>query len=170
MKTNDVFPSKYLKAEDDIFDNGEVTATIKDVALETLSSREKGDEQKPVMMFKELPKGLILNKTNWGVCAKLFGSDDSDDWIGHRVSLTTVDVDAFGDVVRAIRIKSQKPKADRAALLERYQKQFERGRTLSLDGIENYVIAPNMPDDEIIKLGLELKAKIDAAVAEPAPF
>lgn len=164
MKTNDVFPSKYLKAEDDIFDNGgEVTVTIKNVVSEKLQSRDKGDEQKPVMMFRELPKGLILNKTNWGVCVKLFGSDESDDWLGEHVTLTTVDVDAFGDVVRAIRIKNQKPKANREALLARFQKVYEEARMLNVEGLENYVISPNMPDDEIVTLGKELRGKVDAA-------
>ena len=166
MKTNDVFPSKYLKAEDDAFDDGaEVTVTIKEVVAETLSSRDKGDETKPVMYFRELPKGLILNKTNWGACVKMFGSDESDDWNGERVTLTTVDVDAFGDVVRAIRIKNQKPKADRAALTARFQQLYEKARGLGIEGLENYVISPNMTDNEVIELGKELKAKVEAAQA-----
>lgn len=163
MKTNDVFPSKYLKAEDDLFDDGEVAATIKEVVLESLKSRERGEENKPVMYFKELPKGLIVNKTNWGICAKLFNSDDSDDWLSERVLMTTVDVDAFGDVVRAIRIKNQKPKVDKGALIERYQKLWERGKAVKIANIENYVIAPNMSDQEIKDLGIELLKKVEAA-------
>lgn len=165
MRTNDVFPSKYLKAEDEIFDDGEVVATIKEVALESLKSREKGEENKPVMYFKELPKGLILNKTNWGICERLFGSDDSDDWLNERVLLTTVDVDAFGDVVKAIRVKNQKPKVDKSALLDRYQKLWERGKVIGLDGIENYVIRPDMDESEIKQLGIELLKKVEAAEA-----
>lgn len=163
MKTNDVFPSKYLKAEDDLFDAGDVTATIKEVVLESLKSRERGEENKPVMYFKELPKGLIVNKTNWGICAKLFGSDDSDDWLNERLLMTTVDVDAFGDVVRAIRIKNQKPKVDKAALIERYQKLWERGKQINLEGIENYVISPDMDEQEIKDLGVELRRKVESA-------
>ena len=165
MKTNEVFPSKYLKAEDEIFDGGEVVATIKEVVLESLKSRERGEENKPVMYFKELPKGLILNKTNWGICERLFNSDDSDDWLNERVLLTTVDVDAFGDVVKAIRIKNQKPKADKSALVERYQKLWARGKQIGLEGIENYVITPTMDEGEIKDLGIELRRKIDAAEA-----
>ena len=165
MKTNDVFPSKYLKAEDDIFDGGEVNVTIKSVELETLSSRDKGDERKPVMYFKEHEKGLILNKTNWGVCEKLFNSNESDDWIGERVSLITLEVDAFGDVVKAIRIKSQKPKMDKAALMERYAKLWERGKRANVQDIENYVINPSMTEAEITELGKELKGKVEAAEA-----
>lgn len=163
MKTNDVFPSKYLKAEDDVFLGGEVIATIKDVVIEKLTSREKGDENKPIMYFKEIPKGLVINKTNWGICEKLFSADDSDQWIGERVALVTVDVDAFGDVVRAIRVKNQKPVADRATLLDRYSKLYQRGVKVGMEGIENYAVSADMPDDEIIKLGKELKAKVEAA-------
>lgn len=164
MKTNDVFPSKYLKAEDDLFDNGEVIATIKDVQLESLKSRERGEESKPVMYFKELPKGLIVNKTNWGICAKLFNSDDSDDWTGERVALVKVDVDAFGDVVQAIRIKSQKPATNKQDVLDGYAKIFARAKELkAVDNIELYAITPTMDTQEILDLGRELRSKISAA-------
>jgi hypothetical protein len=163
MRTNEVFPSKYLKAEDELFDGGEVVATIKDVELELLKSRERGEENKPVMYFKDLPKGLILNKTNWGICEKLFGSDDSDDWRGERVALTTVEVDAFGDVVKAIRIKGQKPKVNKQELLDRYSKLFARAREIGVENVENYAITPTMDEGEIIDLGKELKQKIAAA-------
>jgi hypothetical protein len=163
MKTVDVFPSKYLKAEEELFDNGDVVATIKDVVLESLKSREKGEESKPVMYFKDLPKGLIVNKTNWGICAKLFGSDDSDDWRGERIALTTVDVDAFGDVVKAIRVKSQKPKADKQSVLDQYAKIFARAKELNIENVDAYTVAPNMDAQEIIDLGRELRSKINAA-------
>jgi hypothetical protein len=163
MRTNEVFPSKFLKAEDELFDGGDVVATIKSVELESLKSRERGEESKPVMYFKDLPKGLILNKTNWGICEKLFGSDDSDDWRGERVALTTVEVDAFGDVVKAIRIKGQKPKVNKQELLDRYSKLFARAREIGVENVENYAITPTMDEGEIIDLGKELKQKIAAA-------
>jgi hypothetical protein len=163
MKTVDVFPSKYLKAEEELFDNGDVVATIKDVVLESLKSREKGEESKPVMYFKDRPKGLIVNKTNWGICAKLFGSDDSDDWRGERIALTTVDVDAFGDVVKAIRVKSQKPKADKQSVLDQYAKIFARAKELNIENVDAYTVAPNMDAQEIIDLGRELRSKITDA-------
>jgi hypothetical protein len=163
MRTNEVFPSKFLKAEDELFDGGDVVATIKSVELESLKSRERGEESKPVMYFKDLPKGLILNKTNWGICEKLFGSDDSDDWTGERIALTTVDVDAFGDVVKAIRVKSQKPTVNKQAVLDSYSKLFARARELGVQNIEAYAITTTMDTQEIIDLGKELKGKINAA-------
>jgi hypothetical protein len=163
MKTNDVFPSRYLKAEDDLFEAGDVVATIKDVQLEKLKSRERGEEDKPVMYFKDLPKGLIVNKTNWGICAKLFASDDSDDWRGERIALTTVEVDAFGEVVKAIRIKSQKPKVNKQELLDRYSKLFARAKEIGVQNIESYAITPDLDEQAVIDLGRELKQKIAAA-------
>jgi hypothetical protein len=163
MKTNDVFPSRYLKAEDDLFEAGDVVATIKDVQLEKLKSRERGEEDKPVMYFKDLPKGLIVNKTNWAICAKLFASDDSDDWRGERIALTTVEVDAFGEVVKAIRIKSQKPKVNKQELLDRYSKLFARAKEIGVQNIESYAITPDLDEQAVIDLGRELKQKIAAA-------
>jgi hypothetical protein len=163
MKTNEVFPSRYLKAEDDLFEAGDVVATIKSVELESLKSKDKGEESKPVMYFKEMPKGLIINKTNWGICAKLFGSDDSDDWLNQRVALTTVEVDAFGDVVKAIRIKSQKPAADKAALLKHYSALFEKAQKLGIKDITS--VPADATEAQLLELGKALKLKVEAAEA-----
>jgi hypothetical protein len=102
MKGSEVFPSRYLKAEELEED---VEVTIKKVVLEELEDKKGEKAQKPVCYFEEGPKGLILNKTNWFMIAKQHG-DESDDWVGKRITLTTVDVDAFGDVVSAIRVKA----------------------------------------------------------------
>lgn len=168
MKTNDVFPSKYLKAEDDLFDNGEVVATIKDVTLETMRGGQNSgnaEQSKPVMFFKELPKGLVMNKTNWGICTKLFSSDDSDDWNGQRVALNVIETVAYGEAVKSIRVSEKKPVADKKTLMERYQKLWERGNKAGLDGIGAYTITPDMTEAEIMELGKELKGKVEAAEA-----
>ena len=162
MKTNDVFPSKYLKAEDDLFDNGDVKVSIKSVVSESLTSRDKGEETKPVMYFNELDKGLILNKTNWGACVKMYG-DESDNWIGEPVTLITMDVDAFGDIVSAIRIKKEKPKNKREALLARFAQRIEEAKELGVEDLDAYVVNDSMTDAEIIALGMELAGKITAA-------
>ena len=159
MKSNDVFPSKYLKAEDL---DGDMQVTITHVSKESFKS-DKGDEVKPCAYFNETPKGLIVNKTNWKLLVEATGEEDSDNWTGKKVTLTIVDVDAFGDVVSAIRVK--KAVVNKAALMEHYQKLWERGKKLKLDGIENYVISPTMTEQEITDLGKELKQKVEAAEA-----
>lgn len=112
MKSSDVFPSKYLKSEEL---DGDLSLTIREVIMETLASREKGEESKPVCYFDEIEKGLILNKTNWSLIAKQHG-DESNDWAGKAVTLTVIDVDAFGDVVSAIRIKPPRKQADKVVV------------------------------------------------------
>ena len=166
MKTNDAFPSKYLKAEDDIFDDGEVIATIKDVAKETMRggrNSNQAEQDKPVMYFRELPKGLVMNKTNWGICEKMFGSDESDDWIGNKVSLGVIETVAYGEAVKSIRISEKKPKVNKQELLDRYSKLFARAKEIGVENVESYAIAPDMDESEIMDLGRELKQKIAAA-------
>lgn len=167
MKTNDAFPSKYLKSEEALFDDGEVTATIKDVVKETMRGGQnsgKAEQDKPVMYFRELPKGLVMNKTNWGICEKMFGSDESDDWIGNKVTLTVIETVAYGEAVKSIRI-SEKKASNRQALLDRFSKLYERANAAQIENVADYVIAPNMTDQEIIALGKELKEKVEAAEA-----
>ena len=111
MRSSDVFPSKYLKAEE--LDD-DVQVTIKSIVLEELEQKDGTKAEKPVCYFEEGPKGLILNKTNWALIAKQHG-DESDDWSGKKVVLTVIDVDAFGDVVSAIRVKPPKKQSSGSA-------------------------------------------------------
>jgi hypothetical protein len=107
MKTEDVFPSRFLKAAD--IGNGERMFTISNVAVE-----EVGDDQKPVARFNGEKKGLVLNRTNWDRMVHIAGSDNSDDWTGLRVALYTELVSFGGKSGPAIRVRAtrapQKPK------------------------------------------------------------
>lgn len=105
MKTEEVFPSRFLKAEQLDHD---VTATIEKVVMEDVyDSQAKEEVQKPVCYFEKATKAVLLNKTNWAVLVEAYG-DESDLWAGKPVVITTVEVKAFGDVVRAIRLKLPK--------------------------------------------------------------
>ena len=108
MKAGDVFPSKYLKAEDVEED---MTVTISSVTLEDVKDKDSGKTtQKPCIHFKELAKSILCNKTNWNLIARQHG-EESDEWVGKQIVLTVMDVDSFGDIVSAIRVKpSQKAK------------------------------------------------------------
>lgn len=112
MTGNQVYPSKFLK-HDDI--DEDVTYTIAEVVMEELESRERGKEEKPCIYFKEVEKGLIVNRTNWSLIAKQYG-DESDDWIGKQITLTVMDVEAFGDIVSAIRVKPQRKMSTKSTL------------------------------------------------------
>ena len=163
MKTADVFPSKFLNAEDHTFDNGEVTVTIKGVSLESMKSRNGPEQDKPVMYFRELAKGLVMNKTNWNTCAKLFGSDDSDDWTGQKVIMNAIETVSFGETVKGIRISDRKPVTNKQDVLDGYAKIFSRAKEVGVEGVDNYAINPNMETQEILELGKDLKRKIASA-------
>jgi len=63
MKQSDVFPSKWLKAEDLA---GPLTARIADVRLDAVKNPEGGeDQEKPVLLLDGSFKPMILNVTNW---------------------------------------------------------------------------------------------------------
>jgi hypothetical protein len=62
------------------------------------------------LTFAEQEKPLVLNMTNAQVCAKVFGSEDSDDWIGKRIVLyTDPNVSFQGKLVGGIRCRAPKP-------------------------------------------------------------
>lgn len=110
-KMNEAFPSKYLKADDDVPDiaEGGLIVTISGAEFETVGQGAEA-AQKIVLYFKETSKGLVLNKTNATTLTKLFGSDDTDDWIDRRCRLVATDVEFKGDMMRGIRVSSREVK------------------------------------------------------------
>jgi hypothetical protein len=99
---NDFFPSKFLKG-DDIDTN--LSLTINGVKREPMRGvNGQPGSIKPVIYFEESPKGLVLNVTNWDTVVKITKESDSDNWPGKMITLVSVDVEAFGEVVRAIRV------------------------------------------------------------------
>jgi hypothetical protein len=104
MKLNDAFPSTYLKAED-FTDGEEKELTITKLTIEEMTARDQSKEQKPVLHFKEVDKSIVVNATNWKRIVTVTGAEDSDNWVGKKVTLYTEIVDAFGEMKPAIRVK-----------------------------------------------------------------
>jgi len=104
MNINDAFPSKYLKAGD-LPDEGSQSVTIEKIALEEIG---RDRETKPVIYFEEFNKALVCNKTNARTIARAIGSEDFDDWIGHKINLYRAEVEFQGEMVEAIRVRSDK--------------------------------------------------------------
>jgi hypothetical protein len=99
MKSSDVFPSSYLKAAD--IKGQEPIVTIASVVMEELQ-----DGKKPVAHFVGKEKGLVLNRTNWGMLEHLYG-DESDDWAGCKIQLfTAMTTDQHGKPVLGLRVKA----------------------------------------------------------------
>ena len=105
MKINSAFPSKYLKADVDITED--VIVTIKSIKVENVGQAGK-QEQKPVVFFQELDKGLVLNKTNANMISKIAKTDETDDWKGTKIRLIATEVEYQGEIVMGIRVREIK--------------------------------------------------------------
>ena len=114
-KVTDLYPSKseWLKCED-VPDEG-LTATIDSYEIKDFNNDGKRD-RKPVLYFREDIKALVLNKTNAGTITTLVGSDELDDWIGHKITMVPREVEFAGKQVWAIRISLPRRTANRAAV------------------------------------------------------
>lgn len=112
-KVSEMNPSKYLKAEADCVDPdgdpADLHLTITEVRQETVGMGAQADK-KWVLYFKEVDKGLVLNKTNTKAIAKLHG-DDTDDWEGKRITLYQTEVEYQGETMLGIRVRLTAPKA-----------------------------------------------------------
>lgn len=98
MDANEYFPSRWLKAED--VGNNKVAAEIKDVKAEKV-----GDDEKLVLYFHELTKGVVLNRTNFEKLKKAYGNE-TNAWIGKTVEIYTTLVAYKGEEVEAIRLRT----------------------------------------------------------------
>lgn len=86
---SDIYKSPWLKAADLYGDDDEMTLTISRTGIhEFEDSRTRETKAQIILEFRELDdKKLGLNATNFRMLAAIFGSDESDDWIGHQVVL-----------------------------------------------------------------------------------
>jgi hypothetical protein len=90
--------SDFLKA-DDIGSNF-WTATINGVDMKNFDDGSR----KLFILFQELDKGLVLNKTNADTIGDLYGRN-TDNWTGKQIMLFTAPVDYQGKKVQAIRVR-----------------------------------------------------------------
>lgn len=104
MKISNAFPSKFLKAGN--LQDRNVTVTMSHVVIEDVGDGER----KPVLYFQGKNKGLVLNKTNSGTIAAVYG-DDTEAWNGKLIVLYPAMVDFRGDSVEAIRVRTPMPAA-----------------------------------------------------------
>lgn len=102
-----LFDERFVGAWD--FDDGnDVNCTIESLKHEQMRTQEGDDVEKPVLYMKGAKKGLVLNKTNAESIAKLYGND-TDGWMGKKITLYPTTCKAFGQTVDCIRIR--KPRA-----------------------------------------------------------
>lgn len=82
-----------------------VTLTIEDITYEGCKDFADNAVDMLTLRFKGKKKRLRLCKTNVRLFWALFGKDDPRRPIGQTITLQAMKVDAFGEVVDAIRIK-----------------------------------------------------------------
>jgi hypothetical protein len=107
-KLSEIFPSRYLKAGVDVTEDEDLTVVIKSVEFEEFEENGR-KTSKPVLYFKGQAKGMVVNKTNAGTIAALYG-DDTDDWEGRAITLCCMEVQGPNGMVDSIRVKKKMPK------------------------------------------------------------
>lgn len=107
MNLSTAFPSAFLKASD--LQGRPCTVTIEQVTMEEIGQgRDK--ERKLLISFVGKTKKLVCNKTNAGTIGRLYG-EETDGWIGAKITLVEREVEFQGDMVWSIRVSLQKPSA-----------------------------------------------------------
>src|ERR1041384_6313700 len=102
--------AKYL-SHADIAEHDDTVLTIKTYEQEIMG-QGKDAVEKWVLYFREIKKGLGLNKTNGKMICKLMGSDDMDTWIGKQIAIYVKDdVEYQGEIMSAIRVRPKLPGA-----------------------------------------------------------
>lgn len=100
--------SKYLKHQD--LGDVDTVVTISDVTRDDIKNQDGSTKKKFVVHFKEIEKGLVLNTTNMNILYKILNSDDSDMWIGKRITLYVKDdVEMGGEIMSGIRVRAKLP-------------------------------------------------------------
>lgn len=109
MNVNQLRESNFLKKEDA---GGGILCTIKGLSQENVAKMGADPEMKYAIHFDEYEKPMILNSTNAQLIAKITGSDETEDWPGHKIVLyNDPSVSYGGKVIGGIRVRAPKGRA-----------------------------------------------------------
>jgi hypothetical protein len=108
-KISEMKESKFLK-KDDV--GAGVLVTFSSFVKKDVAAEGAPPEFKWCATFRELEKPLVMNITNAQICEQVFGSDDTDDWIGKQIVLyVDPNVSYGGKIVGGIRMRKPKNQA-----------------------------------------------------------
>ncbi len=141
MKVKKMYASNYLSAAD--IEDENLTLTVEEVREEEVGQQR---DLRPVVYFKEVDKGLVLNKTNMNTICDVLKSDESNDWVGQRITLYTAEIEFQGRMVEGIRVKLRAPKAASAG--QQVPAQTVRGQRPASRGGSDYINAVQEGDEE----------------------
>ncbi len=97
---SELFPSRFLKAAD--LKGRTVKVKIQKVEVEEIGQDK---DEKPVIYFEGVERGLVMNKTNGVAIAEIHG-DATDGWTGKEIEIFSMMVPYQGQNVAAIRIRA----------------------------------------------------------------
>ena len=97
----EAFPSKYLKADDF---KGPRPMQIESVDIEDVGAGQQ-KEEKLVVSFVEVLKGLVLNRINAETIAEIASTEDYGQWAGVTVELYPTKTEFQGKRVPFIRVQ-----------------------------------------------------------------
>ena len=104
MKIDDIFPRKYATGED--LNGKPVTLVIASIIPETMRPAPNAQPvEKWVVYFEKASKGVILSRTLANQIVEATGQDDTDRWVGKRVTLFPLPMRVAGRDVVAIRAR-----------------------------------------------------------------
>jgi len=107
MKLSKMFPKRYATGED--LQGKPVTLTIATIVSEKMHPQPNAPEvERWVAHFKEAKKGVILSRTLAYQFAEILGSEDTDDWLGKRITLYPQPMLVAGRHLTAIRARAAK--------------------------------------------------------------
>lgn len=94
----------------DLPNDKDTILTIKSVVKKEVSSPEGKKSSKPVIYWHEQgQKPMIVNSTNARTIAKIYASNEVEDWHDKKVQLFVTQVKAFGEMQDVIRIRPMAP-------------------------------------------------------------
>ena len=108
MKLNDAYPSRFLTADD--LGGKDVTVQISKVELEEIG-QGPDKSTKLVLSFAGKSKQFVVNKTNARTIGKVLNDEETDNWIGKKITIGPREVEFQGNMVWAIRVSLKAPGA-----------------------------------------------------------
>jgi hypothetical protein len=100
MRSNDAFPSRFLKCAD-------LKGRAHELVMERVIKEDISGEQKLVLYFQDRKKALVLNKTNFCVIEDVYG--DSDDWSDQPIIVYPDKTQFQGKRVDCVRVRPPEP-------------------------------------------------------------
>ncbi len=94
MNINELTTSKYLKKEDVM---PPLIVTISGLTNENLAKDGEVPDMKYVLHFSENLKPMVLNLTNGKLIAIVTQSEETDEWIGKKITLWNDPTVSFGE-------------------------------------------------------------------------